>query len=320
MRRKRWMLTGTVAALTLVAAACGGNGGDGLAGAGDERAGTIRIDGSSTVAPLSEAAAVFFMLENPHVRVTVGTSGTGGGFEKFCVGETDISDASRPIKDEEAEICEGNGIAFEEVTVANDGLAVLVNPENPVDCLSVEQLNQVWGPESSIDGWSQIDGLEPAFDQPLDLYGPGTDSGTFDYFTEAINGQEGAQRTDYNNIGEDDNTGILGVEGSVGGMFYVGFSYFVENQGRVKALQVDGGRGCVTPSIDSVHDGSYTPLSRPLFIYPSDTALAKPEVLAFIEFYIENDEAIAQAAGFIHLTDEQQQEARDKVASLTGGE
>ncbi|HSK14724.1 MAG TPA: PstS family phosphate ABC transporter substrate-binding protein [Gaiellaceae bacterium] len=313
--------------LALGAAACGGDddGGDvansanTTEDANEDLSGTIRIDGSSTVAPLSEAAAELFMQENPNVRVTVGTSGTGGGFEKFCVGETDISDASRPIKDEEAAICEENGIAFEEVTVANDALSVMVNLENPVDCLSVEQLNQIWGPDSTLSSWSEVDGLEPAFGEPLELYGPGTDSGTFDYFTEAINGEEGAQRTDYNNIGEDDNTGIVGVEGTIGGMFYAGFSYYTENANRVKALQIDGGGGCVEPAVETVQDGSYAPLARPLFIYPSDTALARPEVLAFLEFYIENEQAIAEAVGFVDLTDEQQQEANDKVASLAGG-
>jgi phosphate transport system substrate-binding protein len=320
------LIAGLTTAL-LLAAACGGGGGDAAAdrtgaqpaGAAQELSGTIRIDGSSTVAPLSEAAAELFMQEHPGVRVTVGTSGTGGGFEKFCLGETDISNASRPIKDEEAERCEENGIAFEQVTVANDALSLLVHPDNPVDCLTVGQVRQIWAPGSRVGRWGQIEGLPVAFDEELELYGPGTDSGTFDYFTEAVNGEPGAQRTDYNNIGEDDRTGIIGVQGTRGAMFYVGFSYYVENQGTVKALQIDGGQGCVAPSLETVQDGSYTPLARPLFVYISDTALAKPEVLAFAEFYVENDERIAQAAGFVDLTDEQQQEARDKVASVVGG-
>ena len=307
-------LATAVAAVTVVAVGCGGSDDDN----GGELSGTIRIDGSSTVAPLSEAAAELFQNENPGVQVTVGTSGTGGGFEKFCNGETDISDASRPIAADEIEACEGNGIAFEQVTVSNDALSVLVNPENPVDCLSVEQLNQVWAPGSTVSSWSQIDGLEPAFGEPLDLYGPGTDSGTFDYFTEAINGEEGAQRTNYNNIGEDDNTGIVGVEGSLGGMFYVGFSYYAENQERVKALAIDGGEGCVEPSFESVQGGTYIPLGRGLFIYPSGAALERPEVLAFIEFYIGNQAEIAEAAGYISLTEVQEEEALAKVESLTG--
>jgi len=310
--RKYLCLVTAVAAVTLVMVGCGGSDDN-----GGELSGTVRLDGSSTVAPLSEAAAELFQNENPDVQVTVGTSGTGGGFEKFCNGETEISDASRPIADDEVEACGANGISFEQITVANDALSVLVNPENPVDCLSAEQLNQIWAPGSKVKSWGEIDALEPAYDESLELYGPGTDSGTFDYFTDAINGEEGAQRTDYNNIGEDDNTGIVGVEGSPGGMFYVGFSYYVENQDRVKALAVDGGDGCVEPSLETVQGGTYTPLGRGLFIYPSGAALEKPEVLAFVQFYIENQAEIAEAAGYIPLTDEQEEEALAKVESLT---
>lgn len=314
MFTNRWylILLAPVLALAIVAAGCGGGDDDG------ELSGTIRVDGSSTVAPLSEAAAELFQNENPGVQVTVGTSGTGGGFEKFCNGETEISDASRPIADDEVAACEANDVAFEQITVANDALSVLVNPENPVDCMTTEQLNQIWAPGSTVASWSEIDGLDPPFDESLELYGPGTDSGTFDYFTDAINGEEGAQRTNYNNIGEDDNTGIVGVEGSPGGMFYVGFSYYVENQDRVKALQIDGGGGCVEPSLETVQDGSYAPLGRGLFIYPSAAALEKPEVLAFVQFYIENQAEIAEAAGYISLTEEQEEEALAKVESLTG--
>jgi phosphate transport system substrate-binding protein len=310
-----------VAALALVAAACGdddSNGSSSGGGGNGDLSGTVRADGSSTVAPLSEAAAELFEGENSGVRVGVATSGTGGGFEKFCNGETDISDASRPISDEEAAACESNGIAYDQLVVANDALSVLVNPENPVDCLTVEQLNAVWGPDSDLGNWSEIPDLDADFDEGLDLYGPGTDSGTFDYFTEAINGEEGASRTDYNNIGEGDNQGISGVQSSVGGMFYVGFSFFAENEGTVKALEVDGGDGCVAPSLETVQDGTYTPLGRELFIYVSDTALQKPEVLAFVEFYIENQAEVAEAAGYIPMTDEQAQESLDKVQALAG--
>jgi len=302
-----------VLALAAVAAGCGGDDD----GNGD-LSGTIQIDGSSTVAPLSEAAAELFQAENPDVQVTVGTSGTGGGFEKFCAGETDISDASRPIADDEVAACGDEGIGFEQVVVANDALSVLVNPENPVNCMTVEQLNQVWAPDSAVSSWSAIDGLDPPFDESLELYGPGTDSGTFDYFTDAINGEEGAQRTNYNNIGEDDNTGIVGVEGSPGGMFYVGFSYYVENQDRVKALQIDGGSGCVEPSLETVQGGTYQPLGRELFIYPSAAALEKPEVLAFVRFYIENQVEITEAAGYIPLTPEQEEESLATVEELAG--
>ena len=312
-KRHYMLLLMLVLALAAVAAGCGGDDD----GNGD-LSGTIQIDGSSTVAPLSEAAAELFQAENPDVQVTVGTSGTGGGFEKFCAGETDISDASRPIADDEVAACGDEGIGFEQVVVANDALSVLVNPENPVNCMTVEQLNQVWAPDSAVSSWSAIDGLDPPFDESLELYGPGTDSGTFDYFTDAINGEEGAQRTNYNNIGEDDNTGIVGVEGSPGGMFYVGFSYYVENQDRVKALQIDGGSGCVEPSLETVQGGTYQPLGRELFIYPSAAALEKPEVLAFVRFYIENQVEITEAAGYIPLTPEQEEESLATVEELAG--
>lgn len=318
VKGKRWasMLIGLVA-LAMVAAACGDDGDDG--GNAGNLSGTILIDGSSTVAPLSEAAAELFQGENPDVEVSVGTSGTGGGFEKFCNGETDISDASRQIEDDEVTACEGNGIEFEEVTVANDALSVLVNPENPVDCLTVDQLNQIWGPGSSVSSWSEIDGLDVDFDESLDLYGPGSTSGTFDYFTDAINGEEGAIRTDYNDIGEDDNAGVVGIEGTPGGMFFVGYTYYVENQDRVKALQVDGGNGCVEPTAEAVQDGSYTPLGRGLYIYPSAESLQRQEVQAFVQFYIEQNDAITEPVGAIPLTDEQRTEAQAKIDSLMSG-
>jgi phosphate transport system substrate-binding protein len=309
--------------LVLVLAACGGadagsgdttTGGDG-AGAG-ELSGTIQIDGSSTVAPLSEAAAELFQEENPGVRVVVGTSGTGGGFSKFCNGEIDISDASRPIKEEEAAICEENGIAYEQVTVANDGLAVVVSPENDwAECLTTEQLASIWGPDSTVSRWSEVD---PSFpDEPLALFGPGTDSGSFDYFTEEINGEAGASRTDFQ-PSEDDNFIVQGVQGARGGMGYFGLSYVEENEGSIKAVEIDGGEGCVAPTAETVIDGSYTPLGRPLFIYISDTALEREEVQEFANFYIENDAEIAEQALFIGLSEEQQAEAEEKVASLIG--
>jgi len=309
-------------ALALGAAACGddddSSGSASTSEGGSELSGQVLIDGSSTVAPLSEAAAELFMQENPNVTVTVGTSGTGGGFEKFCNGETDISDASRAISDDEIAMCEANSIAFEELSVANDAMTVVVNPENPVNCMTVEQLNQVWGPKSKVSSWSEIDGLDDAPDAELALYGPGTDSGTFDYFTDAINGEEGAQRTDYNNVGEDDNATVTGVSGDSGGMGYFGYSFYVENEGELKALEIDGGDGCVAPSAEATQDGTYTPLGRQLFIYPSDKALQRPEVKAFLDFYIENEATIAEQAGFIDLTDEQATEAQDKINALAG--
>jgi len=303
----KWLAAiGAAAILVIGVAACGSSDDDTTGGgAGGDLSGSIRIDGSSTVAPLTEAIAEQFMAENSGVRVTVGTSGTGGGFEKFCAGETDISDASRAIEPEEEQACKKGGVSYEEVHVATDALTVMINNENPVSCLTVDQLAAVWGPDSSIDNWSDIPGLKEDFDEELALFGPGTDSGTFDYFTEAINGEEGVSRTDYNNVGEDDNATVKGVEGSPGGMGYAGFSFYVENEGSLKALEVDNGEGCVPPSVETAQDGSYAPLSRPLFMYPSEQALQKPEVKAFIAFYLENAGSVAEALGFVPLTEDQ---------------
>jgi phosphate transport system substrate-binding protein len=280
------------------ASGSGGSGGGGLSG-------SIRIDGSSTVAPLTEAVAEQFMAENSGVRITVGTSGTGGGFEKLCAGETDISDASREIEPEEVEACKQGGVGYKDVHIATDALTVMINNENPVSCLTVEQLAAIWGPDSKLENWNEVPDLNQDFDEELALFGPGTDSGTFDYFTESINGEEGVTRKDYNNVGEDDNATVKGVEGSPGGIGYAGFSYYTENEGRLKALEVDSGKGCVPPSVETAQDGSYAPLSRPLFIYPSEKALQKPEVEAFIGFYLENVGSVAESLGFVPLTGEQ---------------
>ncbi len=308
MTSSKWLaVIGAAAILALGVAACGSDedSATGSSSGGGDLSGSIRIDGSSTVAPLTEAVAEQFMAENSGVRVTVGTSGTGGGFEKFCAGETDISDASRAIEPEEEDACKKGGVGYEEVHVATDALTVMINNENPVSCLTVDQLADIWGPDSSIDNWSDIPGLKEDYDEELALFGPGTDSGTFDYFTESINGEEGVSRTDYNNVGEDDNATVKGVEGSPGGMGYAGFSFYIENEGSLKALEVDNGKGCVPPSVETAQDGSYAPLSRPLFMYPSEQALQKPEVKAFITFYLENVNSVAENLGFVPLTDEQ---------------
>ena len=318
MRSSRRAFTGLIAVLaaaSLTAAACSSSG-SGSDGSSSDLSGSIRIDGSSTVAPLSEAAAELFMEQNPGVQVSVATSGTGGGFEKFCNGETDISDASRPIKQSEIDLCAQNGIKYEELSVALDGLTVVVNNENTwAQCLTVEQLALIWAPGSTVNNWNQVD---PSFpNERLTLYGAGTDSGTFDYFTDAINGEEGASRTDYNAT-EDDNVTVQGVSGSKGALGYFGFSYLEENASRVKAVAIDDGSGCVTPSLETVQSGEYTPLSRSLYIYPSDKALARPEVKAFLDFYINENPAIVELALFIPLTVTQIEEARTKVARLAG--
>ena len=316
---KKFLVIAVSGVFALGIAACGDdedeNGGGGGSGGGGNLSGDIRVDGSSTVAPLTEAAAELFQEDNPEVRVVVGTSGTGGGFEKFCAGETDISDASRPIKDEEAAICEEAGIKYEEIVVANDGLAVVVNTENDwAECLTVEQLNMMWGPDSKADSWKDID---PSFpDEKLTLFGPGTDSGTFDYFTGEINGEEGASRTDYQ-PSEDDNVIVQGVQASKGATGYFGLSYVEENPDALKAVQVDGGEGCVAPSTETVLDGSYTPLGRPLFIYAKEEIVAQPHGLAFLEFYIENSDAIAEQALYVPLSDQQKSESAAKIESLS---
>jgi phosphate transport system substrate-binding protein len=319
MSSKWWLVLAACGVVAFGVAACGDDDDDGDGGSGTPSglSGDIRVDGSSTVAPLTEAIAEEFNAQNPDVRVTVGTSGTGGGFEKFCAGETDISDASRAIEEDEVKACESGGIAFEEIQVANDALTVVVGPDNPVSCLTVDQLKSVWEPKSDLGNWSEIQSLEPAFDADLALYSPGTDSGTFDFFTEAINGEEGAQRTaGVNDIGEDDNATVTGVSGAEGGMGYFGFSYYQENQDQVKALEIDGGGGCVAPSAETAQDGSYTPLARPLFVYPSAQALEDETVDAFLQFYLDNINAVAELVGFIPLTDEQLQESQDKLESL----
>lgn len=311
MTSSKWLaVLASASILVLGVAACGSDDDSASgSGGGEDLSGSIRIDGSSTVAPLTEAVAEQFMAENSGVRVTVGTSGTGGGFEKFCAGETDISDASRAIEPEEEEACKKDGVGYEDVHVATDALTVMINNENPVACLTVEQLGDVWGPDSKISNWSEIPGVEEKFDEELALFGPGTDSGTFDYFTESINGEEGVTRKDYNNVGEDDNATVKGVEGSPGGMGYAGFSFYTENEGKLKALEVDNGKGCVPPSVETAQDGSYAPLSRPLFMYPSEQALKKPEVKAFITYYLETVGSVAESLGFVPLTEEQLEES-----------
>lgn len=313
---RRLVVLASVAALATGVAACGSSDDDSTSGGGGDLSGSIRIDGSSTVAPLTEAVAEEFEAANSGVKVTVGTSGTGGGFEKFCAGETSISDASRAIESDEVEACEKQGIDFEEVRVATDALTLVVNSENPVSCLTVEQLGAIWGPDSEISNWSEVPGLKEDFDEELQLFGPGTDSGTFDYFTEEINGEEGASRKDYNNVGENDNATVTGVEGAPGGIGYFGYSFYQENEDALKALEVDGGKGCVAPSSETAQNDEYVPLSRPLFIYPSGEALEKPEVKAFVDYYLDNVNAVAEAVGFIPLTAEQLEASKNATAKL----
>jgi phosphate transport system substrate-binding protein len=313
-----------LAAATLVLTACGGQqtgsnttGGGGESGA-PAASGQVRADGSSTVAPLTSAAAELFRSENPNVNVTVATSGTGGGFEQFCSGNTDISNASRAIEEDEIARCQQSGVEFVEMQVANDALTVVVNPENNwANCLTVDQLKTMWGPtsERQVTSWNQVDPSFPA--EPLALFGPGTDSGTFDYFTDAINGEEGASRTDYS-ASEDDNVLVQGVEGARGATSYFGYTYFEENQERLKAVQVDGGQGCVTPSAETVQNGTYVPLSRPLFVYVNKASYARPEVKEFVDFYVAQLDPITEAAQFVGLNDQQKTALQGAAQSFAG--
>jgi len=308
--RRRLFAGSAVLALALTAA-CSSNSDS---TSSEELSGSIKADGSSTVFPLTSTASELYGEEQPKVQIAVGESGTGGGFEKFCNGETDISDASRPIKDEEKAACEAKGIKYAELIVANDALTVVVNKDNSfVDCLTVDQLKKLWEPKSAVKTWNQVDPKFPA--QAIKLYGPGTDSGTFDYFTKEINGEEGASRTDYT-PNEDDNVLVQGVAGDKNALGYFGFTYYEENKDKLKALKVDGGEGCVEPSIKTAQDGSYKPLARPLFIYVSDKAIEREEVKDFVNYYVENVDEIVKEAKFVPLTEEQKGTLKEEFDKL----
>ncbi|NJL48877.1 MAG: PstS family phosphate ABC transporter substrate-binding protein [Leptolyngbyaceae cyanobacterium SM2_5_2] len=261
----------------------------------------IAIDGSSTVFPISEAMAEEFMSANRGIDVTVGVSGTGGGFEKFCNNELDITGASRPIKQEEMDACAAAGIEYIEVPVATDALTIVVNNENTwAEEMTVDQLKMLWEPaaEGTITRWNQIDSSWP--NQPINLFGPGTDSGTFDYFTDEIVGEEGASRSDYT-ASEDDNILVLGVSRDVNALGYFGLAYYLENEDALKAVAVDG----VLPTPEHVEDGTYVPLSRPLFMYVKKDSLDNnADVQAFVEFVLENASEIVPEVGYVPLADD----------------
>lgn len=276
--------------------------------------GQVLVDGSSTVFPISEAMAEEFMKANPGVRVTVGVSGTGGGFKKFCAGETDISNASRPIKQEEIDLCKQNNIEYVEVPIAYDGLSVVVHPGNDfVTCLTVEELKRIWEPgaQGQITNWNQVRSDFP--NEPLSLYGAGTDSGTYDYFTAAIVGEEGSSRGDYT-ASEDDNTLVQGVSSDTNSLGFFGYAYYVENQDRLKLVEIDNGNGCVAPSPETIADGSYAPLSRPEFFYIKSTSLDNPAVEAFTRFQIARANAgLIEEVGYVPLPAEIESLATSRV-------
>jgi len=266
-------------------------------------ASTVRADGSSTVYPITEAVAEEFRNEHPDVRSVIGFSGTGGGFKKLAADEIDICDASRPIKEEERAACDAHGVKFIELEIAFDGLSVVVNPENDwCDCLTVEQLKAIWQPESAISKWSDLNPEWP--DEKIELFGPGTDSGTFDYFTEAIVGTAKSSRADYT-PSEDDNMLVTGVEGSKYALGYFGYAYYAENKDRLKLLGVDPGDGnCVQPSLETVRANTYKPLSRPLYIYVNQASLTKPEIVEFIRYYLDTVGLVVEQVGYVRLPDE----------------
>lgn len=301
--------------LAVVALASCSGGDESSSGSGDgELSGIVSLDGSSTVFPISEAVAEEFLAVAPRVRVTVGVSGTGGGFKKFLAQEIDINDASRPIKESEAMTAEENGIEYMEIPVAFDGLSVVISRNNDwVDYLTVAELQKIWQPGSTVDSWDDVRPEWPS--EPLRLYGPGTDSGTFDYFTEAINGESGASRPDYT-ASEDDNVLVQGISGDDYAMGFFGFAYYIENQDKLKVVPIDGGTGPISPTPTTINDGTYSPLSRPIFIYLNSASLARPEVRSFVNFYIDNAAILASEVGYIALPDAMYQESRDKVAAF----
>lgn len=268
--------------------------------------GTIAIDGSSTVFPITEAVAEEYGKTQKNVKVTVGIKGTGGGFKVFCsenaAERTDIQDASRAITKAEQELCAKAGVEYTEMLIGLDGLTVVVNSENKfATCLTKDQLKKIWDTGSTVKNWNEVDAKFP--DQPITLYGPGTDSGTFDFFTEAINGKAKQSRADYT-ASEDDNTLVQGVEGDKNAMGYFGLAYYLENKDKLTAVQIDGGKGCVAPSFESVADGTYIPLSRPLYIYVNNKSLEKPEVENFVEYYLTNAKNVVDEVGYVNVADE----------------
>lgn len=283
--RQAAVVLGFAATLLLIAVACGGGDGDTAANGPSERlSGSVAIDGSSTVFPVTEAMAEEFQKLHRDVRVTVGVSGTGGGFTKFCTGETDLSDASRPIRESERALCADNSIEWLELRVGLDGLAVVTNPDNDfLDGITLGELKRIWEPaaEGEIKRWNQVRAEWP--DEAIELFGPGVDSGTFDFFTEQVVGEAKASRADFT-ASEDDNVLVIGVSGSGAALGYFGFAYYAENRDRLKVVPVEG----VTPSDQTVSDGSYA-LSRPLFVYVNPASLREPQVREFVRYYLTDE-------------------------------
>jgi len=318
---KQYGLRGLVLTIPLMMA-CGG--GSVPAEEGDIPAGVITVDGSSTVFPITEAVAEEFQAEHKGTRVTVGISGTGGGFQKFCRDELDISDASRPIRPSEADACHKAGIDFVELPVAYDGLAIVVNPKNTwATSMTVAELRKLWEPaaQGKILRWNQVRDGWP--DAEVHLFGAGVDSGTFDYFTEAIVGKEDQSRGDYTSS-EDDNVIVQGVSGDENALGYFGYAYYEENKDKLKLVAVDdgddgNGKGPILPSPETVKGGTYRPLSRPVFIYPKLKALERPEVKAFVDFYLTNGAGLVREVGYIPLSDREYEMVRSRFTGKKTG-
>lgn len=301
------LLFTTVIALAMVS--CGNN---------KKESGSITVDGSSTVYPVTEAVAEEFRAVEPKVNVTIGVSGTGGGFKKFGRGETDLANASRPIKENEKKIAEDNNISFVELEVAYDGLAVVIHPENDwVTSFTVEELKKIWEPaaQGKITRWNQINPEWP--NEEMHLFGPGVASGTFDYFTEAIVGESGSSRGDYT-ASEDDNVLVQGVSGDKYGLGFFGLAYFEENKDKLAIVPIDGGQGPVAPSTETVSNGSYSPLSRPLFVYVNSSSLKNQKVIDFVQFYLNEAPGLLKDVGYVPLTEEEYEREREKFDRFVG--
>ncbi|MDP4673004.1 MAG: PstS family phosphate ABC transporter substrate-binding protein [Solirubrobacteraceae bacterium] len=311
---KRLMIGAAVGALAVGVSACGSSDSSSTT---SSVSGAVAIDGSSTVFPFAQAAAEGFQSENPDAKVTVGESGTGGGFEKFCAGEIDVADASRPIDDaDEVPVCKENNVEYAQIEVANDGIAIVTNPALKMSCLTTDQLNQLWKKGSTVSDYNQLGSGVPA--GKVSLFGPGTDSGTFDFFTEEINGEKGDTRTDYQ-PSEDDNVLVQGVQGDSTALGYFGFSYYETNADKLNLVAVDGGDGCIKPSVETIQNGTYKPLSRTIYMYVNAASLAdKPQVKAFMDYVVANADESAKTAQIVPLTAEQLTTAKDDLSKAEG--
>ncbi len=330
MRSRSFTALLAAGALAFGAAACGDDeeepaaGGGGAAqeqpaeeSANQDLSGTVRIDGSSTVQPLAEAAAELFQEEAPGVNITVGGAGTGDGFERFCRGEVVIANASRAIEADEYEACQAKKIEPVEVQVGIDGLSVVANQnlKLPNNCITTDQLKKLLAPNAKVANYSELGGGFP--DQEVAFFTPGTESGTYDYFTEEVLETDAEQRTENVQTSADDNQIVTGISGTEGALGYVGYAFAEENKDKLQVLQVDGGDGCVEPSVETIASGEYKPLSRPLFMYPSAETVKQPEVKAYLTFVNDNAKVVAEESGYIPLTDELKTEARGNIDGAT---